>query len=81
VGLTPVLGGGGIFSCRSNRWGGGQVWGITGSLLLVLAVYRGGGLKLCVNLVGGCVDSAVRNILLPRKNYRTVTAPPQQVHT
>ena len=33
-------GGGGIFSCRSNRWGGGQVWGITGSLLLVLAVYR-----------------------------------------
>ncbi len=36
----------------------------------------GGGLNLCVNLVGGCVDSAVGKILLPRKIYRTVTAPP-----
>ncbi len=52
------------------------MWGITGSLLLVLAVYRGGPQAMC-ELSGGCVDSAVRNILLPRKNYRTVTAPPQ----
>ena len=57
------------------------MWGITGSLLLVLAVYRGGALKLCVNLLGGCVYSAVRNILLPRKNYRTVTAPPHSLNT
>ena len=52
MGLTPVLGGGGIFSCRSNRWGGGQVWGITGSLLLVLAVYRGSPQAMC-ELSGG----------------------------
>ncbi len=40
------------------------------------------GLNLCVNLVhGGCVDSAVRKILLPRKIYRTVTAPPHSLNT
>ena len=57
--------------------------GITRSLLLVLAVYRALSLLLSsyVNLVGGCVDSAVRNILLPRKNYRTVTAPPHTLNT
>ncbi len=48
VGLTAVLGGGGIFSCRSNRSGGveGRCGGIIGSLVLVPVVYRalwGGG--------------------------------------
>ncbi len=48
MGLTAVLGDGRIFSCRSNRSGGveGRCGGITGSLVLVLAVYRalwGGG--------------------------------------
>ncbi len=38
---------------------------------------------ICVNLVGGggCVDSAVRKVLLPRKIYRTVTAPPHSLNT
>jgi hypothetical protein len=84
VGLTAVLGGG-IFSSRSNRWGGGEEWGYNWqSSVGSCSVYGGGGgggLNLCVNLVGGCVDSAVGKILLPRKIYRTVTAPPHSLNT
>ena len=41
-----------------------------------------GGLNLCVNLVGGCVDSAVRKILLPRKIFlpHCHTTPPLTSH-
>ena len=90
MGLTAVLVGGGGASSAVGKTSGveGRCGGITGSLVLVLAVYSvgivlcmGRGGLLCVNLVGGCVDSAVRNILLPRKNYRTVTAPPHSLNT
>ncbi len=46
----------GIVLCMGRLW------------FIMLCMGRGGGgggLKLCVNLLGGCVDSAVRNILLP----------------
>ena len=86
-----LLGGEASSAVGQTGGGEGRCGGITGSLLLVLAVYsvgivlcmgrggRGGGLNLCVNLVGGCVDSAVRKILLPRKIYCTVTAPPNHL--
>ena len=73
---------GGGASSAVGQTGGveGRCGGMTGSLVLVLAVCMGG-LNLCVNLVGGCVDSAVRKILLPRKIYCTVTAPPHSLNT
>ena len=57
-GADPSAGGGGIFSCRSNRWGGGEVWGITGSLLLVLAVYSVC-IVLCMGRGGGGASTYV----------------------
>jgi len=50
-------------------------------LFVGIVLCMGRGPKLCVNLVVGCLDSAVRKILLPRKIYRTVTAPPHSLNT
>ncbi len=73
---------GGEASSAVGQTGGveGRCGGITGSLVLVLAVYRALSLlpwrPLLSFVSGGVFDSAVRKILLPRKIYRTVTAPP-----
>jgi hypothetical protein len=79
VGLTKVLGGGASSAVGQTGGVKGRCGDITGSLVLVLAVYRALSLLLSMRPLlvgGGCVDSAVRKILLPRKIYRTVTAPP-----
>jgi len=68
-----------------------SLWYTSLSLLVSMAVscvtklygnWEGGGLSLCVTVMGGCGGSAVTKYFGPEKfSFRTATAPPHYLHT